>query len=80
MFNLEVMVFENDTIVRDWYSDETYKVYNGTVKFAFTIGNWMFCGYNDTNCLNKDGTVMLSFSIFFLLYYLIFLDVIISVM
>ena len=55
-FNFEVWVYGNDTVIQNSDSEESYQVYNGTVKFAFSIDNWKFCGSNDTDCLNHDGS------------------------
>lgn len=57
-FNIEVWVYGNETVIRNNNSPETFQVFNGTIKFAFSIDNWLFCGYNDTECINHDDTML----------------------
>ena len=53
------MIFGNTSVIQS-NPAEQYQVTNSTVKLAFSIEDWLFCGYNDTNCYTKQRCVYFS--------------------
>ena len=49
-FMMQLLIYDNKSIVPLSHSGEIYQVFNGTVTVGFSFNNWKFCGFNDTAC------------------------------
>jgi len=52
-FDLQLLMFDNETITKNEESGEYFQVFNGTVKFGIQLSNWKFCGVDGVQCIKN---------------------------